>query len=104
VADGSISRNLHWSAVTCPRPELFLSPGLAGEMNLTNGESITITVDGSEITLPARCSERLEGTVVAATIHFPEVRKLFPWKLGERTGEIELAPIPVTLSRQSEKS
>jgi len=32
------------------------------------------------------------------------VRKLFPWKLDERHGEISLAPVAVTLGRQSEKS
>jgi len=41
--------------------------------------------------------------VAAATIHFPAVRKLFPWKLNERTGEIMLGPVPVRLGRQSGK-
>ena len=47
---------------------------------------------------------KLEGKTVAATIHFPSVRKLFPWKMDERHGEISLAPVAVTLGRQSEKS
>jgi hypothetical protein len=54
--------------------------------------------------LPVEATEKLQGGTVAATIHFPSVRKLFPWKLDERRGEVLLAPVPVNLDSQSEKS
>jgi anaerobic selenocysteine-containing dehydrogenase len=104
AADGSISRNLFWSKVTCPEPELMVSLQIAEKMNLRDGDLLRITSEGGEAVLPARKTGKLEGKTIAATIHFPSVRKLFPWKLDERHGEISLAPVAVTLGRQSEKS
>ena len=104
AADGSISRNLFWSQVTCPEPELMVSMQLAEEMNLHDGDLLRVVSEGGEAVLAARPTGKLEGKTVAGTIHFPSVRKLFPWKLDERHGEISLAPVAVTLGRQSEKS
>ncbi len=104
AADGSISRNLHWSKITCPEPELMVSRQIAEEMNLRGGEMLKVVSKGGEVMLAARPTGKLEGKTVAATIHFPSVRKLFPWRLDERHGEISLAPVAVTLGRQSEKS
>ena len=104
AADGSISRNLLWSKITCPEPELMVSRQIAKEMNLRDGELLKVVSEGGEAVLAARPTGKLEGKTVAATIHFPSVRKLFPWKLDERHGEISLAPVAVTLGRQSEKS
>jgi len=104
AADGSISRNLFWSKVTCPEPELMVSKLLAEEMGLRDGEMLKVASEGGEAVLAARPTGKLTGKTVAATIHFPSVRKLFPWKLDERHGEISLAPVAVTLGRQSEKS
>jgi anaerobic selenocysteine-containing dehydrogenase len=104
AADGSISRNLFWSKVTCPEPELMVSTQIAEEMNLRDGDLLKVTSEGGEAVLTARTTGKLEGKTVAATIHFPSVRKLFPWKMDERHGEISLAPVAVTLGRQSEKS
>lgn len=104
AADGSISRNLFWSKVTCPEPELMVSMQIAEDMNLRDGDPVKVASEGGEAVLTARTTGKLEGKMVAATIHFPSVRKLFPWKLDERHGEISLAPVAVTLDRQSEKS
>lgn len=104
VADGSISRNFHWSEITCPKPRLMMSNKLADDMKLKNGEIVTVSSDGGEAALPVERTGRLEGNTVGATIHFPSVRRLFPWKLDERHGEIVLAPVPVSLSAQGEKS
>jgi anaerobic selenocysteine-containing dehydrogenase len=104
AADGSISRYLFWSEVTCPEPELMVSEQIAEEMNLRDGDLLKVVSDGGEAVLTARPTGKLEGRTVAATIHFPSVRKLFPWKLDERHGEISLAPVAVTVERQSEKS
>jgi len=104
AADGSISRNLFWSKVTCPEPELMVSMQIAEEMNLRDGDILKIASEGGEAVMAARITGKLEGKTIAATIHFPSVRKLFPWKLDERHGEISLAPVAVTLGRQSEKS
>jgi predicted molibdopterin-dependent oxidoreductase YjgC len=104
AADGSISRNLFWSKVTCPEPELMVSKQIAEEMSLRDGDLVKVSSEGGEAVLAARTTGKLEGKTVAATIHFPSVRRLFPWKMDERHGEISLAPVAVTLGRQSEKS
>jgi anaerobic selenocysteine-containing dehydrogenase len=104
AGDGTISRNLLWSKVTCPEPELMVSKQIAEEMNLRDGDLLKVSSEGGEAVLPARTTGKLEGKTVAATIHFPSVRRLFPWKIDERHGEISLAPVAVTLGRQSEKS
>lgn len=104
AADGSISKYFHWSQIMVPEPELRISGELALEMKLNDGDTVTVTSEGGETNLTVKTTKQLKGNVVAATIHFPSVRKLFPWKLNERYGEITVAPIPVTISRQSEKS
>jgi NADH-quinone oxidoreductase subunit G len=103
VADGSLSRNLHWSDVTVPEPVLVVSRDLAEERNLANGERVTVSTEGGEASLTVKVSGKVEGNVVGATIHFPAVRKLFPWKLDPRHGEIVLNPVPVTVSGRSGK-
>jgi anaerobic selenocysteine-containing dehydrogenase len=104
AADGSVSRNLHWSDVTSPEPLLYLSKDFAGELGLSDGDTVSVTSEGGEAVLAVKSTSRLEDKMVGATIHFPAVRKLFPWKLDERSGEIRLAPVGVRLGRQSEKS
>lgn len=104
AADGSLSRNFNWSHVTCPEPVLMVSEELASGMNLNNGDRVSVSAEGGEVILPVKKTKKLAGKVVGATIHFPSVRKLFPWKLDEKNGEIELSPIPVRLSSQSDVS
>lgn len=104
VADGSLSRNFHWSQVTCPEPRLYVSKETMDELNLAENDLVKVSTEGGEVTLPVEATSRLKGSTVAATIHFPSVRKLFPWKLDERRGEVLLAPVPVNLGSQSEKS
>jgi anaerobic selenocysteine-containing dehydrogenase len=104
VADGALSRYFHWSQVTCADPKLMISNEMADEMKLEDGDSTTITTEGGEASLTVERTGKLEGNIVGATIHFPAVRRLFPWKLSERYGEIRLAPVPVQVSRQSGKS
>ena len=104
AADGSISRNLFWSQVTCPEPEVMISKEFAEELGVLDGDTVKVASEGGEAALTARPTGKLEGKTVAATIHFPSVRKLFPWKIDERHGEISLAPVAVTVERQSEKS
>jgi anaerobic selenocysteine-containing dehydrogenase len=104
MADGALSRYFHWSQMTCAEPRLMLSNELAEEMKLRDGDCATVTTEGGEAVLAVARTGKLKGNVVGATVHFPAVRKLFPWKLNERYGEISLAPVPAHLSRQSEKS
>jgi predicted molibdopterin-dependent oxidoreductase YjgC len=104
VADGAASRYFHWSQMTAPEPELRISRELARELKLDDGDIVTVTSDGGEAALKVKTTKRLKGKVVAATIHFPSVRRLFPWKLDDRYGEISLAPIPVTISGPGGKS
>jgi len=99
VGDGSLSRKFHWSGVTAPEPLLMIGEELAAEMGVGDGDTVTIASDTGKAALTARRTEKLRGKTVAATIHFPEVRKLFPWKLDENMGEIYLAPISVRLER-----
>ncbi|MCK4538160.1 MAG: molybdopterin-dependent oxidoreductase [Candidatus Krumholzibacteria bacterium] len=104
VADGSTSRNLHWSEVTCPEPRLYVSKEIMDKLDLTENDLVRVSSEGGETMLPVEATEKLQGGTVAATIHFPSVRKLFPWKLDDRRGEVLLAPVPVNLDSQSEKS
>lgn len=99
VGDGSLSRKFHWAGVTSPEPVLMIGEKLAEEMGLGDGDNVTVISETGQTTLEVRKTNKLEGKTVAATIHFPEVRKLFPWKLDENTGEIYLAPISVRLER-----
>lgn len=104
VADGSLSRNFHWSMVTCPEPVLAVSGELAAGMKLKNGDRVKVTAAGGEALLTVEVTDRLEGNVVGATIHFPSVRRLFKWELDSENGEAKLAPEAVTLKPQSDKS
>lgn len=104
AADGAISRNLQWSKITCGEPTLMVSDEVAAELKVGEGDRVKVATEAGETVLAVRRTDTLTGRTVAATIHFPSVRRLFPWKRGERHGEIELAPVPVTLGRLSEKS
>ena len=101
VADGSLSRNFYWSQITCPEAKLMVSEDLARRLRLASGDHADVSTAGAEIVLPVEITKRLSGKVAAATIHFPAVRKLFPWKLDGRSGEVVVGPVPVRLSRQS---
>lgn len=100
VGDGSLSRKFHWSGVTSPEPLLMVGEELAVEMGVRDGDAVTVVSETGQAVLTVRKTNKLGGKTVAATIHFPEVRKLFPWKLDENTGEIYLAPISVRLERE----
>jgi NADH-quinone oxidoreductase subunit G len=102
AADGSLSRNFHWSAVTCPEPLLMVSRELAEEKKIADGDRVTVSSEGGEADLKVRVTDRLAGNVVGGTIHFPDVRKLFPWKLDARNNEIVLGPVPVTVTGRGE--
>ena len=104
AADGSLSRNFHWSDVTCPEPALMVSRELAEKRKLGDGDSVTVSSEGGEETLKIKVTGKLTGNVVGATIHFPAVRRLFPWKLDPERGEIVLGPVPVTVGGRSEKA
>lgn len=99
VGDGSLSRKFHWSGVTSHEPVLMIGEELAAEMGVGDGETVTVVSDSGQAALQVQKTNKLEGKTVAATIHFPAVRKLFPWKLDENSGEIYLAPISVRLER-----
>jgi len=100
VGDGSLSRKFHWSGVTSHEPVLMIGEELAAEIGVGDGETVTVVSDAGRAALRVQKTNRLEGKTVAATIHFPAVRKLFPWKLDENTGEIYLVPISVRLERE----
>jgi NADH-quinone oxidoreductase subunit G len=102
VGDGSLSRNFHWSEITCPEATLWVSEELAAEHRLASGDRADVSTAGSEIVLPVEVTKKLSGKVAAATIHFPAVRKLFPFRIDAR-GEIVLGPVPIRLGRQRGK-
>ncbi len=102
AADGSFSRNFYWSQITCPVATLFVPEEIAGKLKLKQGDHVEVSTAGAEIVLPVEITKKLPANAVGATIHFPAVRKLFPWKL-DQGGEIVLGPVPVKLNRQSGK-
>lgn len=99
LADGSLSRNFHWSQITCPDAKLMVSKAVATKLGISKDGRIDISTSGGEIVLAAEATDRLPENIVAATIHFPSVRKLFPWRLST-SGEIVLGPVAARLSRQ----
>ena len=99
VGDGSLSRKLQWSHLSSPEPVLMISEELAGALGLDDGDRATVTSSAGQAALKIQKTDKLSRRVVGATIHFPAVRKLFPWKLDEKTGEICLAPIQVKVTR-----
>jgi NADH-quinone oxidoreductase subunit G len=102
AGDGSLSRNFYWSQITCPDAMLYVPEEIAAKLKLRRGDHAEVTTAGAEIVLPVEITKKLPANAVGATIHFPAVRKLFPWKL-DRDGDIVLGPVPVKLSRQSGK-
>jgi anaerobic selenocysteine-containing dehydrogenase len=103
VADGSVSRNLYWSHQTVPDPKLYVSKEVAADLGIEKGDRVGVSAEQVQVVLPVVVTGKLVGGTVAATIHFPAVRKLFPWRLNGRTGDIVLGPIAVRLTKQSEK-
>ncbi len=104
AADGSVTRNLHWSRVTCPEPHLFVSREIASSNELAEGDRVKVSSDGGEEIFKVSVSRNLSGNIAAASIHFPSVRRLFPWNLDDKAECVLLAPVPVNLERQNEKS
>jgi anaerobic selenocysteine-containing dehydrogenase len=102
AADGSLSRNFHWSDITCPDATLMISEELAKKHRFKNGDRADVSTAGGEIVLSVGITKRLSGAIAGATIHFPAVRKLFPLKF-DADGEVVLGPVPAKLSRQSGK-
>jgi len=102
AGDGSLSRNFYWSQITCPDAVLMVSEETARELKLGRGDRVDVSTAGAEIVLSVDITKKLSGKTAAATIHFPAVRKLFPWKL-DANGEIVLGPVAARLHRQSEK-
>jgi predicted molibdopterin-dependent oxidoreductase YjgC len=99
VGDGSLSRHLGWSINSTPRPLLMFSGQTAERLSLENRDRVRVRSDSGDVVLEGRKTAKLRGNEVAATIHFPEVRKLFPWEIDENNGQIILSPIPVKLEK-----
>lgn len=103
VGDGSLSRHFNWSSITCPEPELMVSEELAGSLKIDDGDFVTVSTSSEEVELKAKRTGKLKGNMAAATIHFPSVRKLFPWNFDPENGELVLLPVPVSLSKKEKK-
>ena len=78
-ADGSMTTQLAWPALTEPRAVLLLSPQDA--QGLPSAEA-TVRTDGLAVTLPVEASADVPPGVAAVSPRFPETRALFAW--GER--------------------
>ncbi len=100
AGDGSVSRYLGWSINSTPRPLLMISMDIAGKLNLENRDRVKIKSEGGEVVLEVRKTGKLEGNRVAGTIHFPEVRRLFPWEVDEGSGQLILSPVAVELEKE----
>ena len=90
--------------MTTPEPELMISDEMAEKLGIADGQRISADTEGGKAILVARRTGKVTANTVGATIHFPAVRKLFPWKLDEGSGEIRLSPVSVKISAESEKS
>ncbi len=103
VGDGALSRNFSWSYITCPEPELRLSKELAESLKVKAGDIVKVSSPAGEVELKATVTGKLKGKTASATIHFPEVRKLFPWKVDNELRELVLTPVSVKIEKKGKK-
>ncbi len=104
VGNGSLSRHFSWSRRNSPEPLLVIPSGLAGELNIREGEKAVAETEGGSSSFTVRISDRIDEGVAGVYIHFPSARKLFPWKLKSNKGELEIMPVSVTISAEEKKS
>lgn len=104
VGNGSLSRHFSWSRRNSPEPLLVMPAGLAGELNIREGEKAVAETEGGSSSFKVRISDRIGEGTVGVYIHYPSARKLFPWKLKSNKGELEMMPVGVTISAEEKKS
>lgn len=98
LGDGSITRQLSWPARECPEPYLELHPADANALGLGAGPA-RVESEAGVVALPVRRRLGMRRGVVTAPAHFPEVRRLFPWRIGGAGRGLRLGPVPVRVER-----
>jgi len=104
VGNGAMSRHFSWSRRTSPEPVLVIPPGLSGELGISDGDTARAETEGGRSSFRVKVSGRIGEGTVGVYVHFPEARKLFPWKLNGEMGELNLMPVGVNITAEEKKS
>jgi len=104
LGDGALSRHFTWAARISAEPCIWASPALMDELRVKEGSQVQISSKADRVVLPVMLDRNLPENVIAAPPHFPEVRRLFSWKIDVATGELAIGPERVLISQAKEQS
>jgi anaerobic selenocysteine-containing dehydrogenase len=104
LGDGSLTRHFGWAQKVCRAPIIWASASLMEKLKLHQGDRVQISSKVDQAIFPLALDGSLPEKVISAPAHFPEVRRLFSWNLDPRSGELELGPERVLLSKPKERS
>lgn len=99
LGNGSITGQLGWAKKVCPKPSIALNPATAAKLKLEAGDRALVSSEVGKETFPVVINERLKDDQVTVPAHFPQVRRLFPWEVGETLGEFSLRPQKVRINK-----
>lgn len=99
--DGTFSHAERWTVHMEGQGQLTLSPALARQAGVRNGESLVAVLDGKEIPLVCREDARLKENQALASMHNIAVRRFLPWELTG--GRLHCSAPMIQLKAQREK-
>jgi anaerobic selenocysteine-containing dehydrogenase len=102
LGDGSLSRHLSWAKKTCGSPCIWANAALMEKLSLIEGARVQISSKADRAIFPLLLDRKLPENVIAAPAHFPQVRRLFSWKIDSQYGDLQLGPERVLLSLPKE--
>jgi hypothetical protein len=74
------------------------------KLKLKEGDQVQVSSKMDKGVFPLALDSGLPENVIAATAHFPDVRRLFSWNVDPQSGELEIGPERVLLSQPKERS
>lgn len=92
-ADGVLTRHLSWPRHEFPAPCVCLTPADAAEIGVKEGDPVEVGTGEGRVTLAARIQARVPPGTVLVPSCWPEVRRLFPWRIDGALGEIDAPPV-----------
>ncbi len=99
LGNGAITSHLGWAKKVCPEPSIALNPATAAKLKLEAGDRALVSSQVGKETFHIEINERLKEDQVTVPAHFPQLRRLFPWKVGETLGEFSLRPQRVKIAK-----
>ena len=99
LGNGEITAHLGWARKVCPEPFIELNPATAAKLKLEAGEKAVISSEAGKEVLSVGINERLREDQVTVPAHFPQLRRLYPWRVGGVLGEFSLRPPRVRITK-----